>query len=351
MTIAMTGEGIFLLTYPFQTHVYFFYGAEIVNNFFGAIIDVAMIAWMLDLWPEKANTFQLIMAAAGAVGATVSPFLVTPFLSVKEKVTPGNVTNVSTNGTTVPTFRLVKESMIVIPYSITASVHLFAAFFILAVFLASPYKKQERSVQNADITHQRNSNFKSRENSSKTLIIIAGIIMFILVQNTENNCLNYLPQFLAAVVPNISKQSAALMGSTYFAAYALTFGITIFVSTKVRVIHMLYAYYVLILAGNLLLAFHAKTSEVMTWMAVIILGAGHSSMTSGIYSFLEQRINVSDRIVGIMIAAATFTMMLNTLVFGQLVDSHPFAFVDANLICISISFIVLLVFTFSRLLN
>ena len=352
--VAMAGEGIILLTYPFQHHVYFFYAAEMVNSFFGAIIDVAVVAWMLDLWPEQANTFLLIMSAVGAVGGTVSPFLVTPFLSVKEQTVADNVTNGTSNGNMVSAFRVASESRIVIPYSFTAAVHLIAAISLVALFFKSPFKQQDRDFQSPDNemsnTQQEEQHHLTSEHRGKsyeTMMMIAGTIMYIFFQNAENNCLNYLPQFLAAVVPNISKQSAALMGSTYFAAYALTFGITIFVSTKVRVIHMLYAHFILIFGGNLLLAFYADTSVVVTWMAVILLGAGHSGMSSGIYSFLEEWINMNDRIVGIMLSAATITMMLNTLVLGQLVEFYPFSYVDVNLVCISLSFTVLIIFTFS----
>ena len=367
LIVAMAGECVILLTYPFQNHVYFFYGAEMINAFFGAIIDVACISWMLDMWPEKANTFQLILNAAGAVGGTVSPFLVTPFLSVREETVQGNMTNATTD----PLVHIVQESRIVIPYSITAAIHLIAAITLFSLFLSSPYKQNQKDKQEAAITgltvtgvrESRNSPCEigqhqerphrldegSNRKKDQTVTIIAGTVMYIFYANSEVNALNYLPQFLVSENPSISKQSAALIGSTFNAVYALTFGITIFVSTKVRVIHMLFAYFLLISCGNVLLACFVKTSTNMTWIAVVTLGAGHSSMLSGIFSFLEERVDMSDRIVGIMISVYALTMILNTLTLGQFVESFPLSYVYVNLSCISVSFIVLVGLTFSGL--
>ena len=359
-----------LLTYPFQHHVYFFYAAEMVNSFFGAIIDVAVVAWMLDLWQERANTFLLIMCAVGAVGGTVSPFLVTPFLSVREAIIPSNMTNSTAVVLIDPVVHVVKESRIVIPYSVTAAVHMMAAVTLLVLFFKSPYKHQQKvklsavtsscndvkgSTNGSDVSerqHQEEHNRSDASNSGEkyqTFTIIAGTMMYIFYMNTEVNAQNYLPKFLLKVDPSISKQTAALMGSTFSAAFALAFGITVFASTKVRVIHMLYAYFLLIICGNVLLALFAPTPGIITWTAIVILGVGHSSMSSGIYSFLEQRIGMSDRVVGIMISVYALTMILNTLTIGQYVESFPLSYVYVNLFCIFVSFIVLVGLTLSDL--
>lgn len=78
------------------------------------------------------------------------------------------------------------------------------------------------------------------------------------------------------------------------AAYTLSRLLAIFVAMRVKTLYMLYFDFIMITLGNVLILRYANSWEPGLWVGIVILGFGFSSAFPAIYSFLEERINVSD---------------------------------------------------------
>ena len=130
------------------------------------------------------------------------------------------------------------------------------------------------------------------------------------------------------------------------AVMSVGLGLTIFVSTRVKVHYMLYISFTLSVGGNLLLLVFASESATMIWFSVVILGIGHSCVISSILSFMEQKINVTNFITGLLMAASSAALIGNSLTMGQLVESHSLIFVYCNLFGVPASLVILTGFMF-----
>ena len=366
LTISLLGAGVAFVAYPLQRDLYAYYAVDAITSLFAAGVDVGCSAWMLEMWQEDSNTFMLAMSFLLAIGQAVGPFIVTPFLSVTEEFIPENQTITSKSS-----IRIISSSRIAIPFFITGAIHILSAAVLLAMYYKSPFQQEIRTLHSGkkrtvvmtptdDDSHEEECREQDEEDTDvmpssskcyRIMIIIGGIILSVFYMNTEMNDLTYLPQFLVHLDPPIDKVTATLMISTLYAVFAATFGLTIFISIKVSVRYMLYAYFCLILCGNILLAMFASTSQTMIWLSVVILGMGHSSVSPGIFAFLEQRINVTNAVTGLLMACAAAFSIIMTLVLGHHLEGSPFILIYSNLSSLSICVAVLIALSFSDIFH
>ena len=264
-----------------------------------------------------------------------------------------------TNTTAEPVIHLVHASRIVIPYSFAGAACLASATIMLILFLKSPFKQQDRSLndKSSESKAQRTEDATKNDHDlgQETLChnkcynmaaVMFGALLYATQISIDLNTISYLPQFLMNLDPPTSKEKATLMLNILIAVMSVSLMLTIFVSTRVKVHYMLYISYTIILAGNLMLLAFATTSETTTWLSVAILGMGHSCVCNGILSFMEQKINVTNFITGLMMAASSATSIGMSLTMGQLVESFPFIFVYYNLFGVTVSVLILTGFMF-----
>ena len=353
LMISLVGLAVATTACPMQRHLPAYYAVDACSTFFLAAVDVACAAWMLEMWQEKANMFMLIMGLGQTIGQTVSQFLVSPFLSVAQEITTSDVTN----STAKPVIRILRASRIVIPYSIIGAVCLGVATVVLIMYLKSPFKQQDRSLnkQSSESKTKRANNDKNdgvenhelgQENVSGSrcynmVAVIFGCLLYATQISIDTNTLSYLPQFLMNLDPPTSKEKATLVLNILIAVMSVGLGLTILISSRVNVHYMLYFSYTLSLGGNLLLMTFAATSEKTIWVSVVILGIGHSNIYMSIWSVIEQKINVTNFITGLMMTTSSATLIGMSLTMGHLVESHPFIFVYYNLFGVTVALLIL----------
>lgn len=74
--------------------------------------------------------------------------------------------------------------------------------------------------------------------------------------------------------------------------FTLSRFVAIFVAMKLRARTMVAVNLVIILFGNLLIAYSANTNEIGLWIGVAILGFGFGSTWPGCIAFVEERVRV-----------------------------------------------------------
>lgn len=124
-------------------------------------------------------------------------------------------------------------------------------------------------------------------------------------------------------------------------AYALGRLANIVLAIKMDVRVMLYVNLVLIVTGNLVLTFLATKQAVeLTWLSVILLGLGYSSTFPCLFSFIEQRITITNSLNSFLVFVTSSVFAVDSLVIGNSIDSNPSLFQYLNS-TFSILFVVL----------
>jgi sugar phosphate permease len=78
-------------------------------------------------------------------------------------------------------------------------------------------------------------------------------------------------------------------------SYTISRGISTFIAIKIRPQHMI-AYHLLILVIAVTILFFGQNSLTFLWFAVLIIGFGFGPLFAAIFAFIEQYIEMTDRI-------------------------------------------------------
>ena len=303
---------------PFLRVLWLYLITSLFNGLGTAGIEVAINSWVLEIWQEASNPYMQGMHFSFALGATIAPLIEEPFLSYDHNVTSWeNSTSgeLESNATTIH-----EDSRIVVPYSIASLLLVASAASILVLYFMVPYHQSKRTVtknqtmdnnMNVGTSIQSSSSFRLMDNEEErdklyyTQLIILSCFLFCFYTGTELSTMSYLTEFAVVIDLKLSKSTAAFLTSIMSGAFAVNRLISIFVAAKVKTKTMLYVSFVMLSAGNLILLFFANSSEVMLWIAVVIIGSGHSSVIPCIMSLLEERMNVTTSVCGLFMLSAS----------------------------------------------
>ncbi|KAI1285830.1 Major facilitator superfamily domain-containing protein 4B [Halotydeus destructor] len=335
----LVGCAISILVMPYMKSLQGFILAQAALGFAAAGVDVGGNAWLLEIWKEQANPYMQSMHFFYALGMTFGPILCEPFLSPDI-----NRTIVLDNSTIINFFNVTDttvKSQIHIPYSLCSAVLLAAAMLQIALFYISPYKGMNRILgRKQDATPINSSRDDEDEESTLipvtlpkryyVIVIVIGGLLLCFEAGLEQNTMNYLSTFVVHVDLKLSKSTGAFMTSAMSASYTISRLLSIFLATRLPTVLMLYLDFAVMLVGNVLVLKFCNTSEVGLWIGLIVMGFGFSSCFPAIYSFLEERINVTNTVCGIFMFASSIATTIEPLFEGQYIEEWPEIFVYIN---------------------
>lgn len=202
-----------------------------------------------------------------------------------------------------------------------------------------PYKDPKRSVsspKHSDAADNNNLITNPIDSISERRyylsLIILGSLLLCFYTGLELSTLNFLTEFVGVIDLKLSKSKAAFMSSVMSGAYAANRFVSIFVATKIKPKTMLYISFGMLTTGNLILLFFANTSEVMLWIAAVIIGAGLSCVVPCIMSFLEERMNVTTGVCSTFLISACISLIVTPLLIGNYIEKYPMTYVYINLL-------------------
>lgn len=108
---------------------------------------------------------------------------------------------------------------------------------------------------------------------------------------------------------------------------------SIFVATRVKVHHMLYFHFsVLVFSSAILVAF-SNTSHAILWIGLLALGFGYAPCYPAIFSFIEERLPVTSGICGVFMLASSIATTVEPFLIGKYIDSWPLIVAYTTLGC------------------
>ncbi|KAI1290836.1 Major facilitator superfamily domain-containing protein 4B [Halotydeus destructor] len=342
--LALAGSLILLaLTMAFVPFIATIFQFSAIQAFYGigfAALQVCINAFMLEIWKQDSNLYMQIQHTCFCIGSIFGPLIARPFHYAVHDV-PANATTTTT--TVAPPID--HGSQLWIPIFIACGCQLFMATVQIVFFFVSPYQKEDRTVM-AD-GHQEDSEIIAKPSLPKSYyytVILSGAILLCFEGGIELNAGSYLQTFAHNVNPNISISEASYLGSGFYAAFAVSRVVNIFLALKLRTVVMIWIDVILIVLGTVIIFLTAATSVTGLWIGVVVMGIGFSSCWPGVFSFVEERISVTDTISGIFNFFTGLHPIAAPFLQGLYIQTFPMIFAYINLvsaITVVLSFIVL----------
>lgn len=327
----------------------------IVNCVIGAMtgaLETGSTAWIVEMWPNDANVYLQSYQAAFSTGLLVGPLLAKCFAipETLDSVMFGGAFSVNSSSLAFARKEPLafKTSTTYAPYTICGYVILLCSFVHLLMYLVRPYEQVFRSfVKEAKANQTRASDFKmSRSNSVKSepketatkcpklaIALMCGVLG--LQQMSEHTTINFLTTF--AIRLQVSEEKAKLLIWAYSSSCAVFGFLSILLAMKLKTTLMLLIDFLLMLIGSLLLFLRPNcaancedASLLWLWIGLVVMGAGTASSFPTGYAFLQEILNVTNGVSGLLLVASNLGQIFMPIFVGQMIEELPMVFVYIN---------------------
>ena len=368
---------------PFLSKLYLFLIVIGVQGLVAAGVEVAVNAWILELWKEDCNIYMQGMHFSMSIGVLIAPTVAAQFLS--EPVdnihqvhhTLNNTLIGSDSSESLTSFdmigheKLLKTSEqwkkassfndlsqgLLVPYLITTIVLIISSILQAGLYFILPYSQNARTLrpppQNKEernsivlttrtrcdastceassvSTDHPSTILTTRPKSYMTVMVISGCAITCFYCGLEMNSFIFLPDF--AVALDYPKRFGAYLTAYMAVSYASFRFIGIFTAAKVKTVKMLFAHLSLIGVANVIIWYAANIakSEFFLKLGVICLGAGCSCVNPAIYAYLESKITVTNGLCGLFMFTSSLATSINPIIEGRYLEAHPSIFIGIN---------------------
>ncbi|KAI1290837.1 Major facilitator superfamily domain-containing protein 4A [Halotydeus destructor] len=298
-----------------------------VQAFYGvsmAALQVAINAFMLEIWKQDSNVYMQILHTFSCVGSVFGPMIAKPY----HFAVLHSPTSVSTTTTVAPSTDV--ASPLLTPFAIGCVIQMVIALGHVAFFYYAPYESEDRDNNEGDA--DSNGGQTEFTNQYYYTVLSSAAILLCFQGGQENNSGNYLQTFATNVNTEIDQADASYMASIFFMAFAGSRFVSIALALKFSTVIMIWIDVILIIVGNIIIFFCATTSVTGLWIGVIVMGIGFSSCFPGVLSFLEERITVTDKVSGILNCFVALHVIATPFVQGVYLEKFPMIFSYINLV-------------------
>jgi FHS family Na+ dependent glucose MFS transporter 1 len=341
MVSCLIGSGIIVVLVPYSKSLAVFIIYQLILGLTTSGVDVGGNAWILEMWQEDSNPYMQGMHFSYAIGLVIAPLISEPFLSKPL----GNDMTSKVFATRPRNRTQFTESRIYIPYSISGLLLFVSAFALYTMYFIIPYK-QERTLTSSKDTEEENGIHERddapvRSYFDHKFLVILGSFMMCFYTGVELNAFAFFPDFAYYSSMNITKSTATFMTSIMAGAFALFRGIGILTATKITTARMLHVHFVVTTLGNVLLLLAGIISCInLTWVSIVVMGIGMSCMFPTIYSYLEERIVVTNTLTGVLFFSKEVALVVCPIIIGLNIERFPMIFVYvnifSNIVCVGI---------------
>lgn len=312
---------------PLQTNWYIYLALQFGVGIFDTGLDIACNTWMLEMWQESSNPYMQGMHFAGALARSLTLFSITPFLSDPVNHVP---------------------SRLHVPYTVIAIILGSVAIILFATYCTGPYIRpnrteigEERQISTLGTALASNDDTRSRWKWKHMVIVALGCLLMSISLNMNHLTGYFMPSF--AIDVGLEKKKGTVLTAVYQTLVTFSRLAGALIARHVDVKIMLGTCFLLLVAGNTLLTC-GSSSGAMIWTAVAILGIGISCTDAGVYCLLEQMIDVTEIITGLLIFSGSVISIAMTYTLGFMMETHPMVFVYMNILSAVICLFILLAF-------
>ena len=327
MQIACLTAGVAFFATPLLNQLY---QHLIVKGIFGlsvAVIQVSAHAWLLELWPvSKSGSYMKAMYFMSNFGIFVA-------------YTMALVDSTKAHHDFEPEKELAQMR---ITYKIAATVMILAAAVMTMLFGTRKYQQNNRTVKEGkegegepikSVAEDGTIEIKQNKITMlrKVVYIGIGVIIILLASLT-------LTLHTASLMPLLARGRRMSENVTLASVEHVTLSLTLLVGSliaiKVNVKYIMLAMTPLLFVGNLLLLLatsSSRTSDGMFLAGCILHAIGQAVLVPGAFALMEEKVNVTNAVTGILLAAARISSVIGPGVVAQFNQINPHFFLYVTL--------------------
>lgn len=151
--------------------------------------------------------------------------------------------------------------------------------------------------------------------------------------------LQYAATFAVKLDLDITRKVASMVMTGIAASFAFGRFCGIFCAMKFKPIHILYADWIIILVGHLILLISNFGMQYL-WIGTILVGFGYASFFAAIFSYLRERCSLNNLLSSIVILASLSGNAMGYPIFiGRYLETEPLMLVYGNIFLLVVMFV------------
>ncbi|KAM7289139.1 sodium-dependent glucose transporter 1C-like [Ixodes scapularis] len=301
---------------------------------FGAF-DTGANVWTIRLWPENSSPALQVYHLSFGIGSLAAPLLAEPFLSMyassSSKPLDANFNDTAyfLNNDSLHTWNETqnaasKDSRIQYAFGIASGFYLIPLVSMIALYLVdnSDFKLQETTP-----TEVSSGKKEAADNARFTRVLLMLLWTYVCVYVAlECTTGQMLTAYAVKCDLHLSKSSASHLTAVYFSSFAASRIMAAIVTLKVTSFQMLVVSHVILAVTATLLLIWGSSLEIVLWVCVSLLGVGKGPVYGAIVAWTASYMEMSNRMMSLIIVAAVVGAMSPPLLVGQFLDYHPPAY-------------------------
>jgi len=331
---------------PFSGHLPFFFFLIFICGFTTGAVDSGGNVLCLDIWRGHGGDHWMhSIHFSFAFGAFLGPVVAKPFLSAEDKLidatTAADIQNnpllsntinetmsaaaITTTNNTAATID--EEFGIKIMYPILGAVSSILALGHLAFAILSrkhPEQYQELVKQTDENQNGHTANDEAANGKAiKILFVSLMIAHFFFYVGMEVNYGTYITTFAVECQLQLTKQEGATITAIFWGSFAVSRFVSIFVSFKVKPLHMLVFAFGLCLGGSIVLAIYGDSSVILLKICSGLMGIGMGPTFACAMLWTEEHVIVTPHMGSALIIAAGIGADAFPIFIGQFISKLP----------------------------
>ena len=347
LVFAFTLAAITEVACPFNTNVWLMIATLVINGICFGFNESISVKYLIDIWQKDCAQYLQGFYLVFGLGALLTPLYTRPFL-----VSPHE------EGEDVPEDILLpapEDVKIHWPFIFNGILMAFVAVFALFIRTINIRQSKEQDKKSNDESVDADKSIETEEVSIKSLIIkynIYAASMFIVFVycGIEIALGSYLTPFAVGCDMHLSKKTAALMSSAYWASF--TFGriLILPILNYIGVFYCLILSLALVLLSNVFLFPFGGTLEWALWSGIIINGLGLSPIWASFFAFIDSKIPCTSTFTSLIVLAACLGECVVPIIVSAFINDDPRMFLWIILgasLCMVGTFFILLILLYA----
>ncbi|XP_042909181.1 sodium-dependent glucose transporter 1 isoform X2 [Parasteatoda tepidariorum] len=311
----------------------------VVNGLTLGVLDTGGNVCCLNLWGKDSGPFYQALHFTFGIGGLVSPLIAAPFLGdysdFEQFYDNGTLETNETcyqNHTDFSNATSVAIPRVTWAYMSIGVISFFVTILFLAMCIIAPVDESGRKGGESE------SGKKSW--AFTALIVFLTCILILTSMGTEVGYAQMLTTYAVKGPLHLSTSTGSYMTSTYWAAFTASRLAAIFLTIKFSNFSLIVFDVVLTFIGGLVLLFLAASYDWALWVASILLGVGIASFFPASVSWIEQYINVTNKIASMFAVGASFGEMIIPYTISYFIDEKPEVFIYVVIVSCVVAIVV-----------
>lgn len=196
------------------------------------------------------------------------------------------------------------------------------------MYFIKPYKPPQEKADTTDNNNASPEDVKlfDRPETPRKLIRLLCALWYSAYVIFETVFLKFAVTYFQYCPLQLSAQKAAELFSICTAVFTGVRGVNVFVALKMKMIHMIYYHYAILVVGVLLLAFGQYNITLLT-VASVVLCCGFASMFAGIFSFTGEQMTVTNELSTVFILIRALFTLITPIIIGLYIETYSTIFI------------------------